>query len=237
MSENNDDRPLNIFILRLFVLWKKEKLLTLLLKMLILLFSTSNITSASAGILAGLVTDNVTVSNCCTTGRVNLFSTNSSAVFNDAGGLVGYSGNSNIFNCFSNVTVNAVASSESFSSANAGGLVGGSIYGTVSNCYSTGSVNSQGYFAHSGGISGSILDVKISNCYSVSTITANGISQSAAGGISGSYGKTVTNCAALNPKIESVCDTESRYFGRICSTKTEGLSGNIAFDEMINKDK
>lgn len=112
---------------------------------------------------------------------------------------------------------------------NSGG-VAGLVNGNITNCYSTGTVNGA-YIT--GGIAGRV-NGSVTNCYSTTTVTFS--SSGFIGGIAGSvYGGSVTNCAALNPSINS-----SPRGGRVVGESFNfNLSGNVAFSDMTggNTDK
>ncbi|MCL2072549.1 MAG: putative Ig domain-containing protein [Marinilabiliaceae bacterium] len=155
-----------------------------------------------AGIIAGNIGSNSTVSNCYSTGTVTAKPTGYYyQVY--VGGVVGQVGtNSTVSNCYSTATVTATSSSNS--NAYAGGVVGtiGS-NGTLSSCYSTG------------------------------TVTSNSTTHSAfAGGIVAYNHGTVSNCAALNPKINS--SSNNQYIGRVLGGNSGTITSNIAFVNMLN---
>jgi len=89
-----------------------------------------------AGILAGHIafSTNNKISNCYTTGTMNI-TANSSSI---AGGLIGFSEGYEVSNCYSTATVNCNSNNESI----AGGLIGATEYTTTSNCYATGKITS-----------------------------------------------------------------------------------------------
>ena len=171
------------------------------------------------GGIAGFV-DESEVSNCYSTGEVN------GVIL--VGGVVGmqYS-ESNISNCFSSCTVTGVESSKFI-----GGIAGQMQQNcTLSNCYSTGNVNGVNFFI--GGIAGIIAgNCTVSNCYAIGNV--NG--KAGIGGIVGyvEVDCTISKCAALNSQVEG-----DEFVGRVAGvlSGTNTLTGNIAFDGMLNKEE
>ena len=151
---------------------------------------------------------------------------NSSTGFACVGGIVGmmYS-NCTISHCYVTGLINSSADYDA-----AGGIVGSCRNNsTVSNCYSTASISAS---FSAGGIAGDVVESKmLSNCYATGTISA-----SRAGGLVGDgsdidRSTEISNCAALNPKINS-----SYEAARIINSLYSTLINNIAFDKMLNPD-
>jgi hypothetical protein len=203
--------------------------------------------------VGGIVGDNEgSVSNCLSSCTIKATINNSGHAYSYAGGVVGNnrSSGSSVSNCYSTGTISASANSTVagtiFARAYAGGVAGHN-EGIVQCCYSTDSVSSfadnvnylTDVSAHAGGVvgynTGSILE-----SYSIGTISAfcdTYYRHSSAGGIVGEiaeYSSSVSNCAGLNPKINSGIGT-NRYYRRIGYRYSGGpFTNNIAFNNMIN---
>jgi uncharacterized repeat protein (TIGR02543 family) len=132
------------------------------------------------GSLAGLCTNNTTITDCYVSGTIT--------GTNIVGGLIGeVSSNSNISKCFSEGTVSGTAD-------NNGGLAG-SNYGTIVNSYSTVSITGVN---KTGGLAGT-NDGNINNCYAIGSINSAGSNK---GGIVGySSGPGAVNNGFYNNTI------------------------------------
>jgi len=133
----------------------------------------------AGGLIAQLVYEGVTLTNCYATGSVTGGIGGSDLYF---GGLVGAS--------FKGVYSKCYTSGDVTGSRYAGGLIGRSQYDTISNCYARGDIDaSTGYFA--GGLIGRVESSDIDNCYS----TGKALAVDYAGGLIGDESSgTVTNC-------------------------------------------
>ena len=141
-----------------------------------------NITGGSqVGGLAGYA-ENVTISNCYTTG--SLSSTN------NTGGIVGYDPSCTISNCYSTCSVSGTN--------DVGGFVGYN-NGTISNCYSTGLIG--GGSTNPGGFAGINWEI-ISNCFWDTQTSGTSIGIYSGSSTTGVTGKTTsemkTNTTFLN---------------------------------------
>ncbi len=142
-------------------------------------FSTATVKGASnvGGLVGNIWGDNVSISNCFSTGNVTATVTN-------AGGITGSSMNGIIENCYA--TGNIIAPKT------AGGITGNN-NATIRNCYATGDVTVSG--SEAGGIVGWswLADgSSISNCYSTGKVSG----QSMVGGLIGGIekGQIISNC-------------------------------------------
>ena len=203
--------------------------------------------------IGGIVGDNEgSVSNCFSSCTIKATINNSGHAYSYAGGVVGNNrgSGSSVSACYSTGTINASASSTVtgtiFARAYAGGVAGRN-EGIVQCCYSTDSVSSfadnvnflANVSAHAGGVVGYNIG-SILESYSIGTISAYCYAYSRysyAGGIVGEiaeYSSSVSNCAGLNPKINSDIGT-NRYYRRIGYRYSGGpFTNNIAFNNMIN---
>ena len=100
--------------------------------------------------------------------------------------------------------------------------------GSVSEYVAGGFVRGIDHFT--GGMVGYLHTSEIHNCY----ITAEVVGNRSCGGILGGPVATIaiTNCAALNSGILRFGSSGMATFGRIISQERDGLSNNVAFDEM-----
>lgn len=106
----------------------------------------------------------------------------SPAGYTYAGGLVGYSVNSNITKCYNTADITGAK-------ANVGGIVGVST-GTITKCYNTGNIKSLGVNELGNNTMGGIVGFAgntVSDCYNIGTVTGTA---KMIGGIVGSNGET-----------------------------------------------
>ena len=109
------------------------------------------------------------------------------------------------------------------------GGVGGFVRSSVTNCYSTVTVNGSGVTV--GGVIGYLSNASISNCYSTGEVSGGNI---VGGVVATAWYSSVTNCAALNPKVEATYqDVAGRVEGGLLF-ETVIYSNNIAFDGILN---
>jgi len=163
-------------------------------------YATGSVSSSSpsSSYVGGLVgyNDRGAVSNSHATGNVS-----SSSSSSYAGGLVGYSTNSN-----SRIS-NSYASGSVSSSSSSGGLVGYNDGCSISNSYATGIVSSRSY---SGGLVGSSKGGSISNSYATGGVSS---SSSPAGGLVGNNeGSRISNSYATG-NVSSSSDSYSPVGG------------------------
>ena len=172
--------------------------------------------------VAGRISENSSISNCYAAGKVN-------NGYNYVGGVVGYVvTNSSISNCY---FTGEVSGKNNYVGGVAGGLDGNS---SLSNCYFTGNVSGDNYYL--GGVAGYVYNnSSLSNCYAIGTVIGNNEVGGVAGGVYSNC--TVTNCAALNPGVKATNTSGTTYVGRVAGRKVDAtsvLSGNIAFEDMLN---
>jgi len=149
-----------------------------------------NITATQiVGALAGEIEFNSTITNCYSTGVINITGNNGGG--NVVGGLVGRTTSANedspnsISYCYSDVTVNGLKNESQF----VGGLIGSlSSYNIIKNCYSRGSVTGNSSTGGLVGIAGEYISFysAITNCYSTGkVITPNDPESKVMGGLIG----------------------------------------------------
>ena len=176
----------------------------------------------SGGIL-GYAGEDTTISNCYSTGVIDISSFASSYYTAYAGGIVGYSTYATIEKCWNSTEIYSYGGS---AYAYGGGIVGYSNIGDIRYCYNLGKVESQyaggiaGYayspifdcynvgtirvehYLCAGGIAGYIQGYMIRNCYNLGTVTAGDFDDAYAGGIVGQAGNPQKNlndyCYYLN---------------------------------------
>lgn len=106
-----------------------------------------------------------------------------------------------------------------------GGVVGA---GSAANCYAMGAVGSNGFSPTVGGVVG---HGSATNCYATGAVGGIATSHYHLGGVVGvAYWSTVTNCAALNPRIGSGGNDayeKGRVVGLVSTNST--ISNNAAF--------
>ena len=153
------------------------------------------------------------ITNCSATGAV--------AGMHQTGSLVGYASNTNI--SFSYATGNVNSPRETI-----GGLVGEAISCNILSCFATGNVATTGTTRIDiGGLAGKVSG-KIENCYATGEVKG-GANNS--GGIAGSATDAIiTNCAALNPSVQS----NGSITGRVVANPTTGtlFTANVAYGGM-----
>ena len=153
----------------------------------------------SVGCVAGGA-DGSLISNCSATGKVN--STE------DAGGIVGYFGESEMSGCNASVTVTCKTSTYG-DAYDAGGLVGYTYEATITNCYATGAVSGE---YGTGGLVGSVNNISsIVNSYATGAVKGDVID---AGGLVGYINSsTISKCYATGAVS--------------CADNTGGLVGTV----------
>ncbi len=142
--------------------------------------------------------------------------------FNNSGGIAGFVTSSSITNCYTTGSVRGT-------SYVIGGIAGYvSTNSTISNCYST--CNVTGGSGYAGGIAGQLSSSSVLNCYATGTIRGT----VSVGGIVGdTWMGTISNCAALNVRIEGTTSDVGRIIGSVTSAT---LSNNAAYNGILNQD-
>ena len=136
------------------------------------------------------------------------------------GAVVGNPQNTTITACYSTGIIRGRES--------VGGIVGNAYDNiNISDCYSSCEIIGSG--GRIGGVAGWIYDdSNLSNCYS----TANVIGNNNVGGIAGQIlNSTLSNCAALNPRVSGNEATTGRVVGNNVSSD---INSNIGYMEMLN---
>ena len=175
------------------------------------LYDLENLGMMAAGGIAGRA-DSSTITKSYSTGEILSYS--------NSGGIAGLAWDSSITGCYSTGSINAVFYS--------GGIAGATLGSDITDCYSTGEI-ALGLF--SGGIAGYIEEGTITNSYSRGNINAEFSSGGIAGHVLG--GTIITNCAAINRKINSTISSTSdagRIVGSISSYLS--ISNNFALNTM-----
>jgi len=198
--------------------------------------------TALVGGIAGLLMSDCSISECYSTATVS--GTNEVTIF--VGGIVGAAiNNNNISHCYSKGEVSGTSNS----STHVGGIAGILSWGyadifpygdncTISDCFATGKIVANALsatgVANAGGVVGvaAMTNSTVSNSYSISEVKSSAW-MVRAGGIAGARHATISNCAALNPKI--ICVEPDPFFGRVAgSVWDDPLINNIGFIDMIN---
>ena len=179
--------------------------------------------------LFGYVSEEAIVKNL---GVENINMTATSETMNTYIGGIAGNNQGTIINCYTTGIMNGSGFGENC----VGGIVGVNS-GSISYCYSTASVSSSDVTGASyiGGIVGYNFG-NVLNCFSTGIVSAFGAPYSAAflGGIAGYHqGAILSNCAALNPALNSYVTTQSRV-GRVVGHIITAVSSNIAFTRMSN---
>jgi len=200
--------------------------------------------TALVGGIAGLLMSDCSISACYTTATVSC----TSEVTIYVGGVVGAAINNNtISHCYAKGEVSGTSNSNTHVGGIAGILSWGYAnifpYGdncTISDCFTTGKIVATALsatgVANAGGVVGvaAMINSAVSNSYSISEVKSSAW-MVRAGGVAGARHATISNCAALNPKI--VCVVPDPYFGRIAgSVWDDPLINNIGFSDMLNPD-
>ena len=203
--------------------------------------ANNTLQNAFSGGVLGWLDGTASMSNCYSTGTILCSGNNQKYAL--AGGCVGYiTTTGSISKCYSTGAVTATGGKYSY----AGGIVGYTETSSgcnIANCYSIGAItaSSAAYtpgLLVSGGIAGyNAGSGAISNCYATGAITTNNttnVSEVYAAGIAGVTAGSISNCAALNPRIS--CAGREGDHARICIIDNNNLtlSNNVGFINMIN---
>ena len=198
----------------------------------------------NTGILIGKMM-NGTIENCHVSGSV--------ADGTPVGGIVGLFDGGTISHCQADVTI-----CSTLTTSYVGGLVGEITGGTIDQCVTTGTLKATGTESYVGGLVGK-NSATVTNCYSTATITS---SYNAAGLVAYNYGvvdmcyaignlysnnyaagvigyndganAVVSNCAAMNNKIDVTFESQSAQSGGYGQRIIGGIKNGAPAPEMNN---
>lgn len=198
----------------------------------------------NTGILIGKMM-NGTIENCHVSGTV--------ADGTPVGGIVGLFDGGTISHCQADITIGTT-----LATSYVGGLVGEITGGTIDQCVTTGTLNATGSESYVGGLIGK-NSATVTNCYSTAMVTS---SYNAAGIVAYNYGvvdmcyaignlysnnyaagvigyndganAVVSNCAAMNNKIDVTFESQSAQSGGYGQRIIGGIKNGAPAPEMNN---
>ena len=189
------------------------------------------------GGLTGYGSGTSSITNCYFTGSIT--ASGISMIY--VGGIAGHTQGSSatnpfvVSNCSFSGTLHGISSNVLY----LGGIIGyTNTNAPIRNCYTMGSIISDlsgTNQSHVGAIVGYASNI-VSNCWSTAYVSNNTTALANVGGITGfliSTSSSISNCAALNPGINSMGTT--RRIGRVLASNSQGtLTNNVAFADMFN---